>query len=346
MKKRLTNWGNFPAVNGTLAEFTELEELKAIIRSNPSVIARGNGRCYGDASLSADVMISTLKYNKIILFDDENGVIECEAGVKLNTLLKVIVPKGWFLPVTPGTKFITIGGAVASDVHGKNHHIAGCFSAYILRMCVMLSNGEITYCSREEKPDLFYGTCGGMGLTGIITSVKFQLKKIETAYIKQTAIKAGDFNTLLDLMEVHRSCTYSIAWIDCLRKGTGFGRGLLFLGEHAFIQELNTKRKKKYPLKLPRTQRFYIPLNVPSWILNKQVIDIFNCLYYGKYINTICKQIVSYESFFYPLDSISNWNRLYGKRGFIQYQFALPVKQKNELLSILKKIFGALIHFL
>ena len=179
MKKQIANWGNYPAMESDEKSFAFDDQLKEVFKGEGSFIPRGNGRCYGDASL-AQVTVSTLKYDKILSFDTVNGILECQSGITLDQVLEVIVPKGWFLPVTPGTKFITVGGAIASDVHGKNHHVDGCFSHHVLEMDVLTGSGETITCSPTSHIDLFEATCGGMGLTGVITRVKFDLKKIET----------------------------------------------------------------------------------------------------------------------------------------------------------------------
>src|SRR5690606_30802306 len=184
MKKKIANWGNYPVMESDELSFRFKDQVKRIIGGKKNFIPRGNGRCYGDASL-ADTTISTLKYNRIIEFNTETGVFECESGLTLDKILDVIVPKGWFLPVTPGTKFITVGGAVGSDVHGKNHHSEGSFSNHVIEMKVLTADGNEITCSKTQNPDLFAATCGGMGLTGLVTTVKFQLKKIETSYIRQ-----------------------------------------------------------------------------------------------------------------------------------------------------------------
>jgi FAD/FMN-containing dehydrogenase len=313
--------------------------LKEVLKSEGSFIPRGNGRCYGDASL-AEVTVSTLKYDKILLFDTVNGILECQSGITLDQVLEVIVPKGWFLPVTPGTKFITVGGAVASDVHGKNHHVDGCFSHHVLEMDVLVGNGETITCSPTYYPDLFEATCGGMGLTGVITRVKFDLKKIETSYIRQKQIKAKNLDEVLRLFDEYKHYTYSVAWIDCLKKGKGFGRSILILGEHATINDLNEKRKQD-PLKLPKKKQITFPFNLPWWILNTFTVKAFNFLYYNKNTRREINNVVSYEPFFYPLDAILHWNRGYGKKGFIQYQFVLPLEAKDGLVEIMNRISDA-----
>ncbi len=187
--QKVSNWGNFPIVEKEIVTEDNLEKIKDFVKSRSEVIARGNGRCYGDASLGEHIF-STKRLNKFINFDRLNGIIECEAGVLLSDVLEVIVPQGYFLYVTPGTKYISVGGAIASDIHGKNHHSEGCFSEYVLEFKLLNTNAQIITCSRTENADLFWATIGGMGLTGIILSAKFQLKNIDTAYIRQESIKA------------------------------------------------------------------------------------------------------------------------------------------------------------
>ncbi|MBA2745543.1 MAG: FAD-binding oxidoreductase [Flavisolibacter sp.] len=336
MKKKIANWGNYPVVESEEKSFSLTEQLGHAMAEPGAVIARGNGRCYCDASLEENT-ISTLKYDKILSFDSDNGTFECQSGITLDKVLEVIVPKGWFLPVTPGTKFITVGGAVASDVHGKNHHVDGAFSAHVIEMDVLLGNGNTMTCSSNENSDLFWATCGGMGLTGIITRVKFNLKKIETSFIKQKQIKAKNLEEVIRLFEEYQHYTYSVAWIDCLQKGDSFGRSILILGEHAKREDLDEKKQQK-PLALPSNKQITFPINLPSFVLNQFTVKAFNFLYYGKNFKTEINNVVGYEPFFYPLDAILHWNRGYGKKGFIQYQFVLPLDSKQGLVEILHRI--------
>jgi len=336
MKKRIANWGNYPVIESDERSFSFTSQLEELMSSNDRFIPRGNGRCYGDASLASKT-ISTLKYDKILSFDTAKGIFECQSGLTLDKILEVIVPKGWFLPVTPGTKFITVGGAVASDVHGKNHHIDGSFSNNIIDMDIALSSMKIITCSLQQHVDLFEATCGGMGLTGIITRIKFRLKKIETSFIKQKQVKAENLEEIIRLFDKYNHYTYSVAWIDCLKKGKNFGRSILILGEHAAMDELNEMQKKE-PLKLPKKKQVTFPFNLPSWVLNAFTVKTFNFLYYGKNFKKEINNIVSYEPFFYPLDAILHWNRGYGKNGFVQYQFVLPLDAKQGLIEILQRI--------
>lgn len=336
MRKQIANWGNYPVVESDEKSFSFADQLFQAMNSSKTFIPRGNGRCYGDASLASET-ISTLKFDKILSFDTVNGVFECESGLTLDKILEVIVPKGWFLPVTPGTKFITVGGAVGSDVHGKNHHVDGSFSNHIVEMELALADGSLITCSPEYNIDLFQATCGGMGLTGLITRVKFRLKKIETSYIRQKQVKAANLEEVIRLFDQYKHYTYSVAWIDCLKKGKNFGRSILILGEHATIADLD-ESKKKDPLKLPSKKQINFPFNLPSWVLNSFTVKMFNFLYYGKNFKKEINNIVSYEPFFYPLDAILHWNRGYGKKGFVQYQFVLPLDARQGLIEILNRI--------
>ena len=336
MKKRIANWGNYPVIESNEEYFSFPEQLQELIAKQEPFIPRGNGRCYGDASLAATT-ISTVKFDKILAFDRERGNFECQSGITLDQILEVIVPAGWFLPVTPGTKFITVGGAVASDIHGKNHHVDGSFSNHILEMDIVLASGQTMTCSPEDHGDLFEATCGGMGLTGVITRVRFALKKIATSYIRQKQIKAENLEELIGLFEEYAHYTYSVAWIDCLKKGDHFGRSILMLGEHADLKDLSEQQQKD-PLQLPKKKQINFPFNLPSWVLNAYSVKAFNFLFYTKNLKKEINNLIGYEPFFYPLDAILNWNRGYGKKGFVQYQFVLPLASKKGLVEILHRI--------
>ena len=231
--------------------------------------------------------------------------------------------------MTPGTRFVTVGGAIASDVHGKNHHISGTFCEHVMQMDMLLGNGEKITTSPIQHPELFHATCSGMGLTGIILSASIRLKPIASSNIVQTTIKAPNLAAVLQAFEDHQAATYSVAWIDCLATGKDLGRSLLMLGEHAQEGPLLTQGNKAIP----------IPLDMPAFLLNQTTISAFNALYYNKTLQTKSSQQIPYEPFFYPLDALANWNRLYGKSGFVQYQFVLP-KAAGEigLREVLERI--------
>lgn len=337
-KKNVTNWGKYPVVKTNFHVTSDLKEIEKIIKKSTSIIARGNGRSYGDNSLNSDNILSTLRLNKFLSFDREKGVFECESGVILSDILDVIVPEGYFLPVTPGTKLITVGGAIGANVHGKNNHSEGCFGDYLVNFNIITQDGEIKKCSREENSDLFWNTIGGMGLTGVIISAKFTLKRIQTAYIKQKVLKAENLEEIFNFFEECENWTYSVAWIDCLQKGKRMGRSILMVGEHATLSELPTQWKGN-PLQPKKKFKLNVPFDFSSFILNTWSVKAFNFLYYFKQRKKIVSNIVDYDTFFYPLDAINNWNRIYGRNGFIQYQFIIPKKVGKEgMTEILKTI--------
>jgi decaprenylphospho-beta-D-ribofuranose 2-oxidase len=336
MNKRLASWGNYPVVDSNEETFVFKDQLEPLIIKDSSFIPRGNGRSYGDSALSGRT-ITTLKYDKILSFDTIKGIFECQPGITLADVLQVIVPQGWFLPVTPGTKLITIGGAVGSNVHGKNHRAEGSFSGHIIDMDVVLASGELITCSANGHADLFEATCGGMGLTGLVTRVKVKLKKIETSFMKQKQVKAKNLDELLELFEKYQDYSYAVAWIDCLKTGENFGRSILTVGEHASPAELDAAQKKD-PFVLPSSKKITFPVNLPSWALNKLTVKAFNFLYYTKNFKKEIDAVVMYDPFFYPLDAIQHWNRLYGKNGFVQYQFVMPKEAKQGLVEVMNRI--------
>ena len=333
MQSLIYNWGFFPKNRCDVHTISNYDEIINLVKSNNYIIARGNGRCYGDASLSKNI-ISIIQLNKILHLDESNEIICCQSGVLLDDILKKVVPKGFFLPVTPGTKLITVGGALASDIHGKNHHVDGVISDHVISFKLINKYGEII--NVTPKDELFAQTAGGMGSTGIIIEVIFRLKKIETSFIKQKSIRANNLKEIFQLFEEHKNYTYSVAWIDCLAKGKHVGKSVLLLGEHAKANEVTFKNKLSIHIK----PFLNIPFNFPNWILNPLSIKIFNFLFYNK-PSSSGETILHYDPYFYPLDKINNWNRIYGKRGFIQYQFVLPIANSyegiKEILGILSK---------
>ncbi|NTV92095.1 MAG: FAD-binding oxidoreductase [Chlorobiaceae bacterium] len=311
----ICGWGRYPVITAEVHAPRVVFSLGDLLRdaAGSSMLARGLGRSYGDSSLNERVI--EMRYlDKFIAFNPQTGVLTSQAGASLAELLKVFVPKGWFLPVTPGTRFITLGGAVASDVHGKNHHRSGCFCDHVERIEVMVGPDHIITCSKEHEPELFYATCGGMGLTGIILSVALRLKPVTSAFIDQQTFKARNLAHALDLFEQNGKSTYSVAWIDCVATGKLLGRSLVMTGEHTPDRELASSGKTKLA----------VPFDMPPGLLNNRSVSLFNTLYYQRVRGDILKRRVHYEPFFYPLDGILQWNRLYGKNGFTQYQFVIP----------------------
>ena len=309
---RISGWGNYPKQETQIIAPSSSVELKAIIERERGLIARGMGRSYGDSANSPKVL-HTSYYDHFIEFDEDSGKLTVEAGITLREILKLIVPRGWFLPVTPGTSYVTLGGAIASDVHGKNHHISGTFGQHVTSLIMVLGTGEVVTASHQENVDLFHATCGGMGLTGVIISATIQLTPIRSSLIYQKTIKADCIEGACEAFEDNNSVTYSVAWIDCLAKDKSIGRSVLLLGEHA----------ENGGLEIEINDPASIIFNTPSALLNSVTMKIFNGAYWhmAKHNHT---QTVPLMPYFYPLDAIGNWNRLYGKSGFLQFQCVIP----------------------
>ena len=322
----LNSWGMYPIIKNKSFVLNDEKRLSDHISNITPIIPYGNGRSYGDSALSENI-IYCKPYNYFLGFDETNGVVHLQSGVLLSEIIECFVPKGWFLKVTPGTKLITVGGAIASDIHGKNHHVEGCFSECVVEMRVMLPNGEIQTC--HKGGELFRATCGGMGLTGVILEAKISLKRVKSKNINQTTIKTKNLRETFDAFEKYAHLPYSVAWIDCLAKGDNIGKCLLMVGDFAEDGDLDFKEKKK----------LNIPFNFPSFALNNLSVKAFNWLYYKKAPEGVSEQKVDIDTFFYPLDAINNWNRIYGRGGFTQYQFILPKEVSYEGL---KEILGAI----
>lgn len=316
----------YPKIKNKSFSLRDTKTLTDYMKNTYEFIPFGNGRSYGDSAINENI-VHVKPYNNFLDFDEKNGILTCQAGVLLSEILDSVVKRGWFLKVTPGTKLITVGGAIASDVHGKNHHIEGCFSECVEEFTIMIEGGESTTCKKGDE--LFKATCGGMGLTGVILSAKISLKKINSQFIKQTTIKTKNLMETFEAFENNKDMPYSVAWIDCLAKDENIGKCLLMVGDFANDGDLEYKSKKKLS----------IPFNFPSFALNTLSVKAFNWLYYAKAPDGTSKQKVGIDTFFYPLDAIGNWNRIYGKNGFTQYQFILPKENSFEgLREILTKI--------
>jgi len=336
----LTSWGRYPRINASSSSFETEAELLSSLGKGRDIIPRGMGRSYGDSAIN-NTVVTTARFNKILSFDPTNGVVVCESGVTLAELIEIYLKRGWFLSITPGTRLITVGGAIASDVHGKNHHTAGCFSECVRWFDLMLPDKSIVRCSREENRELFLATSGGMGLTGIILTAAITLKRVRSAYIRETVVRCNNLGEIFHRFEEHQSTTYSVAWIDCAASGKRIGRSVLMAGEHADTGRLN--------MPLPRT--LSVPIDFPGFCLNKYSVSIFNQLYFHTSPSHIKDRLVLLEPFFYPLDKIGNWNRIYGKKGFTQYQPVIPKESAYEALKeildrIAKKGLGSFLAVL
>lgn len=320
---KIHGWGCYPSIDAQVAKPRDLSDIPDLLKTD-ALIARGLGRSYGDSGLS-EKCLETTHLDYFLGFDRARGLLTCQAGLSLRRISEITIPEGWFLSVTPGTSYVTVGGAIASDVHGKNHHLNGSFSDHLISLRLMLADGSVLEISRDHYPDLFRATCGGMGLTGVILSATFQLMPIKSSMIDQRTIKAKSLEEVCHAFEQHVDTPYSVAWIDCLANGKDLGRSLLMLGAHA----------EEGSLYVAPERSLNIPFNLPSGILNPRTIGLFNSLYFHK--ETFKKSFTSifYQPYFYPLDKLKNWNRMYGKEGFVQYQFVIP---KSVGVIGLKKI--------
>lgn len=333
VKFQLPSWGRYPSVTTHCQRPEKWSSVKQIIQKNSSILPRGQGRSYGDACLTSETTVLMERLNRMLDFDAANGILRCEAGVTLREILEVFVPRGWFLSVTPGTKFVTVGGAIAFDVHGKNHHRDGSFGNFVSGFNLMVASGEIVHCSRQEHSDLFWATVGGMGLTGIITEAELKLKPIQTAYIKSLNIKANNLEEAIALFEEYEpNYQYSVAWIDCLATGKSLGRSILMLGNHAHPNELSHQQQIS-PLNITPKKRFKISFDAPQILMNRYTVGMFNSVYFSKQQQKQIEFVSDYDSFFYTLDSLQDWNRLYGKPGFVQYQFVVPLATSHQALT-------------
>jgi FAD/FMN-containing dehydrogenase len=332
----LSAWGRLPARGREhLTEDLERNTIGA-------ALCRGLGRSYGDSSLPAcasDKVIATRLANRILSFDEETGDLVGEAGVSLAELNRLLLPRGWLTPVTPGTKFVTLGGMVASDVHGKNHHREGCFGAHVQRLRVRLADESIVECSADEHADLFYGTIGGMGLLGHTLRVEFRMRQIPSPWIlAETERVRGIDEFLSALGRTAPAWPMTMGWIDCLSQGSSMGRGILTAGRWATAEEAPA-----HPPPSPKERTF--PVELPNWALNAFTARTFNAAYYWRHMAQRWSGLMTPDAFFYPLDAILHWNRAYGPRGFTQYQCVLPRAAGGhavrEFMHLLTKLGGA-----
>jgi FAD/FMN-containing dehydrogenase len=306
------------------------QDLHAALMRDTQYLCYGQGRSYGDSCLpSGGTALLMSPLNKLQSFDAKTGLITAEAGLSFEALLDFIVPHGWFVPVTPGTKYVTLGGAIANDIHGKNHHKRGTLGCHVKELEVLRSNGETIICSPTREAEFFAATVGGLGLTGVITVCTLQLIPIASAFVDAETIKTTgleDFFTLED--ESARDWEYSMSWIDCMAHGKKRGRGIFFRGNHAKNGNPAAEFAGQAKWKVA------VPLQAPSWVLNRWSIRAFNELYYQQQQTRVKKGRLPIDPFFYPLDKILHWNRLYGQHGLLQYQFVLDSNRHQELTEI------------
>ncbi len=327
------SWGRYPkAYHKDIKKVFWQNELPDFQKIDGTFLPVGYLKSYGDSCLNiGETLVDATGMNKLISFDQTTGILKCEAGVSLAEILDFSVPRGWFLASTPGTKYISVGGAVANDVHGKNHHKGGTFGCHVLSFELVKSTGERFVCSREQNPELFSATIGGLGLTGFITWVEFKLKKAPSAFFAMEAIK---FNSIEEFFEINtdseKDFDYTVSWIDTTATGKQLGRGIYNRGNHADpkdydLPKLLTGEPKTFPLDMP--------------FINSLSVKSFNFMYYNKQFFKKASNVVHYNPFFYPLDAVNDWNKAYGPDGFLQYQFVVPFGDDVKLIrSIMTKI--------
>lgn len=325
----VTSWGRLRQARQHVSRPAFLDEARAAIsKGSLPVLCYGKGRSYGDVCLNENGrLVVTDMLDRFIALDRERGVLRAEAGVTLDQLLRVVVPQGWFAQVLPGTKFVTLGGAVANDVHGKNHEHVGTMGNHVLSLGLARSSGDIQAVSREQNPELFAATIGGLGLTGMILWVELQLMPIHSSFIDAEVLPLADLDAFFRLAQESRDWPYTVAWVDCLAKGREVGRGFFIRGRHS----------QKGGRAVHHSGHLTVPIDAPSGLLNVHTISLFNRLYRNRPWASGLKSM-HYDPFFFPLDGIGQWNRLYGRRGFFQHQSVAPAASAPETVGRLLEL--------
>jgi FAD/FMN-containing dehydrogenase len=332
VKPPFESWGRYPSYDATLKPLHWQGDFPATLAgAHSGALAVGMGRSYGDVCLLKEgTLMPTTSMNRLLGFDAETGLLTAEAGITLAQILDFAVPRGYFLPVSPGTKYVTLGGAIANDIHGKNHEAAASFGNHVPQFELVRSSGERLLCSLRENPDYYAATIGGMGLTGVITWAQLQLKPIVSRMIDYEGIQFHGIDEFLELKERYKHVEYTVSWIDCVSTGKNFARGIFMLGDHSKIPA---------PLEISPKPKLVFPMEAPGIMLNRFTISAFNTVFFHKQMKPHVKTLQDYEPFFYPLDAVLKWNRMYGKRGLLQFQYALPWESAKEgTIAILREI--------
>jgi decaprenylphospho-beta-D-ribofuranose 2-oxidase len=340
----LTGWGRIDPTVAHVAEPGGRDEVAGLLRAVPArgVIARGLGRSYNNAAQNdGGLVIVMTGLNRVLSLDPETGVVICEAGVSLDQLMRTALPAGWFVPVSPGTRQVTVGGAIAADVHGKNHHRAGSFARHVYWFDLLLPGGRQQRVTPEDDAELFWATAGGMGLTGVITRAAVQLKKVETAKVAVDTVRTADLDeTMVCLADADNRYGYTVAWLDCLASGAHLGRSVVTNGDFAAVGDLPI-RDRRNPLAFSPSARLRAPAACPPGLINRYTVALANEAWYRKAPRRRDGEIQSIGAFFHPLDGIKNWNTVYGPGGFRQYQFVVPFGTEATLRRILERISAA-----
>lgn len=329
MSKVGQSWGRYPQANQLIIPVTDRHAALPVAEG--SMLPHGNGRSYGDSCLNdGGALLHTRHLDRFMAFDPLSGILECEAGVLLSEILDLVVPQGWFLPVTPGTKFVTVGGAIGNDVHGKNHHKAGTFGRHVLEFELLRSDGSRRLCSPRENPEWFAATVGGLGLTGLISRAKIQLRRVASPWMSCEICRFDDLPGFFRLSRASdRDYEYTVAWIDCASQGNALGRGIFTRANHA---PAHPDFRPDAP-----ARRLSVPLTPPISLINPLSLSAFNSLYYHRQREGVRHVTTHYEPHFYPLDGVAEWNRIYGPRGFLQYQCVVPLAAAPDCVELLVK---------
>jgi decaprenylphospho-beta-D-ribofuranose 2-oxidase len=332
-EEEIAGWGRHPVGRGRV----ERPERLALPAGGRPLVPRGLGRAYGDPALPSSpggLVLETTRADRIHSFEPATGRLHCEAGLSLAEILRVFVPRGWFPPVTPGTKFVTVGACVACDVHGKNHHRDGSFGSFVDRVTLCTADGRLVECGPDRERELFLATLGGMGLTGLIVDVTLRLRRVESPWIVLETQGMASLDAMLEGLRLSAThWPYTVGWIDCLARGADLGRGILMRGRHATQVEAGMRRA-------PRALPLRVPFDAPEWLLNPLFMRWFNRLYAWSHGTALRRRVVPYDAFFYPLDAVGQWNRLYGRRGFLQYQCVLPRAAGPRPVAVLLERLG------
>ncbi len=335
----LTGWGRYPLSESDVYRPDKIAELQAVVTADStSLIARGAGRAYGDAALNdQNRVVDLTRLNRMLSFDAATGLLRCESGVTIAELIDVFLPRGFFPPVTPGTRFVTLGGSVAADVHGKNHHRDSSLASHVTSFDLMIASGEVLRCSREENSDLFWATVGGMGLTGVILELELRMQRVESAYLDGELIRVSNIDAAIEAFErTDAQYRYSVAWIDCNSVKSALGRSILNVGNFATLEQLPRNLAQDPLNTIPKLSPL-VPFDLPA--VNSLTVRAFNKINYAIHHEKAAHTIFDWDSFFYPLDSIRNWPRIYGKRGFVQYQCVWPPDESRAgLVEVLEEI--------
>ncbi|MEO1273569.1 MAG: FAD-binding oxidoreductase, partial [Myxococcota bacterium] len=325
----LAGWGNYPRVMCDVARPEQLSDIHRAITTD-GTCARGLGRSYGDQATNAGGRVLDMTgVDRYLGFDPDTGVLRCEAGVSLRQIIHDLGPRGWFPMITPGTKFVTVGGCIANDIHGKAQHVDGTFSNCTEQFTLLCADGQVRTCSREENTELFWANFGGLGLLGVILTATIRLRRIETTYFVQRAIEVKDLDALLEAFETYDTqYPYSVAWINAISRGSRLGEGVLTVGDHAKLDDLPTALKRE-PLRITPPSPLVVPFEMPEFALNPATLRILNMVI--RQVQARGGAIAHYEKFFYPLDFVGEWNRGYGRRGFTQYQFVVPLEEAEAM---------------